>query len=141
MYNTYIFTVFYLQNVTIALSSCFLAIIELGFLLITVKQDDENRNLKSRLKETEAEIARLQRTISVQCSQSEKYKALSQEASRKSQGLQQEVTALEKVVQMLVSFISQKGKSTASHPPSMIDTFPLISLVFQSLIIVSEIVI
>ncbi|NXD65124.1 TEX9 protein, partial [Eolophus roseicapillus] len=63
------------------------------------KKDDENRNLKSRLKETEEEIARLQRTISVQRSQSEKYKALSQEASRKSEGLQQEVTALEKVLQ------------------------------------------
>ncbi|NXP73570.1 TEX9 protein, partial [Ramphastos sulfuratus] len=63
------------------------------------KKDDENKNLKSRLKDTEEENTRLQRTISVQHSQMEKYKILSQEANKKSEGLQQEVIALEKVLQ------------------------------------------
>ncbi|NXO63565.1 TEX9 protein, partial [Phainopepla nitens] len=63
------------------------------------KKDDENQNLQTRLKDTEEENTRLQRTISLQQSQSEKYKMLSQEASKKTEGLQQEVTALEKVLQ------------------------------------------
>ncbi|NXG40544.1 TEX9 protein, partial [Psilopogon haemacephalus] len=63
------------------------------------KKDDENKNLKSHLKDTEEENTRLQRTISVQHSQTEKYKILSQEANKKSEGLQQEVIALEKVLQ------------------------------------------
>ncbi|KFQ77969.1 Testis-expressed sequence 9 protein, partial [Phaethon lepturus] len=60
------------------------------------KKDDENQNLKSRLKDTEEENTRLQRTISMQHSQAEKYKTLSQEANKKSEGLQQEVIALGK---------------------------------------------
>ncbi|NXJ37033.1 TEX9 protein, partial [Ciconia maguari] len=63
------------------------------------KKDDENQNLKSRLTDTEEENTRLQRTISMQHSQTEKYKMLSQEAKKKSEGLQQEVIALEKVLQ------------------------------------------
>ncbi|NXQ49508.1 TEX9 protein, partial [Catharus fuscescens] len=63
------------------------------------KKDDENQNLETRLKDTEEENARLQRTISLQQSQTEKYKMLSQEANKKTEGLQQEVTALEKVLQ------------------------------------------
>ncbi|NWI09338.1 TEX9 protein, partial [Crypturellus soui] len=62
------------------------------------KKEDENENLKSQLKDTVEENARLQRTISLQQSQAEKYKVLSQEASKKSEGLQQEVVALEKVL-------------------------------------------
>lgn len=80
----------------------------MGFFAI---QDDENQNLETRLKDTEEENARLQRTISLQQSQTEKYKMLSQEANKKMAGLQQEVTALEKVLQILVSFISKKGKN------------------------------
>ncbi|NXK46527.1 TEX9 protein, partial [Chauna torquata] len=63
------------------------------------KKDDENQNLKSQLKDIEEEKTRLQRTISMQQSQTEKYKMLSQEANKKSEGLQQEVIALEKVLQ------------------------------------------
>ncbi|NXU50564.1 TEX9 protein, partial [Turnix velox] len=63
------------------------------------KKDDENQNLKSRLKDLEEENTRLQRTISLQRSQTEKYKTLFQEAKKKSEGLQQEVMALEKVLQ------------------------------------------
>ncbi|NWT80340.1 TEX9 protein, partial [Lanius ludovicianus] len=63
------------------------------------KKDDENQNLETRLKATKEENTRLQRTISLQQSQIEKYKMLSQEANKKTEGLQQEVTALEKVLQ------------------------------------------
>ncbi|NXW82823.1 TEX9 protein, partial [Alopecoenas beccarii] len=63
------------------------------------KKDDENQNLKSQLKDTEEENTRLQRTIKMQHSQTEKYKMLSQEAKKKSEGLQQEVISLEKVLQ------------------------------------------
>ncbi|NXH49246.1 TEX9 protein, partial [Dicaeum eximium] len=63
------------------------------------KKDDENQNLETRLKDSEEENSRLQRTISLQQSQTEKYKMLSQEANKKTVGLQQEVTALEKVLQ------------------------------------------
>ncbi|NXJ75477.1 TEX9 protein, partial [Trogon melanurus] len=63
------------------------------------RKDEENQNLRSRLKDTEEEITRLQRTVSMQRSQTEKYKVLSQEANKKSEGLQQEVVALEKVLQ------------------------------------------
>ncbi|NXJ45866.1 TEX9 protein, partial [Spizaetus tyrannus] len=63
------------------------------------KKDDENQNLKTRLKSTEEENTRLQRTINMQHSQTEKYKMLSQEANKKSEGLQQKVIALEKVLQ------------------------------------------
>ncbi|XP_074863478.1 testis-expressed protein 9 isoform X4 [Carettochelys insculpta] len=60
------------------------------------KKDDENQNLNSRVKETEEERARLQRTVSTQQFQIEKYKTLSEEANRKSEGLQQQLTAMEK---------------------------------------------
>ncbi|NXI36048.1 TEX9 protein, partial [Galbula dea] len=63
------------------------------------KKDEENQNLKSRLKVTEEENTRLQRKISMQHSQTEKYKMLVQEANKKSEGLQQEVIALQKVLQ------------------------------------------
>ncbi|NWW52372.1 TEX9 protein, partial [Pedionomus torquatus] len=63
------------------------------------KKDDENQNLKSQLKDMEEENTRLQRAISMQRSQTEKYKMLSQEANKKSEELQQEAIALEKVLQ------------------------------------------
>ncbi|NWH30374.1 TEX9 protein, partial [Chloropsis hardwickii] len=62
------------------------------------KKDDENQNLETRLKDAEEENSRLQRTISLQQSQTEKYKMLSQEANKKTEVLQQEITALEKVL-------------------------------------------
>ncbi|XP_067411994.1 testis-expressed protein 9 isoform X3 [Emydura macquarii macquarii] len=60
------------------------------------KKDDENQNLNSRIKETEEERARLQRTVGTQQFQIEKYKMLSEEANRKSEGLQQQLSAVEK---------------------------------------------
>ncbi|XP_027737293.1 testis-expressed protein 9 [Empidonax traillii] len=65
------------------------------------KKDDQNQNLETRLKDTEEENTRLQRMMSVQQNQAERYRMLSQEANRKSEGLQQEVTALEKELENL----------------------------------------
>ncbi|XP_049667817.1 testis-expressed protein 9 isoform X8 [Accipiter gentilis] len=65
------------------------------------KKDDENQNLKTQLKSTEEENTRLQRTINMQHSQTEKYKMLSQEANKKSEGLQQEVIVLQKELENL----------------------------------------
>ncbi|NXH22388.1 TEX9 protein, partial [Bucco capensis] len=65
------------------------------------KKDDENQNLKSRLKAMEEEKSRVQRTLNLQHSQTEKYKMLSQEANKRSEGLQQEVIALEKELENL----------------------------------------
>ncbi|NXI69753.1 TEX9 protein, partial [Anseranas semipalmata] len=78
------------------------------------KKDDENKNLKSRLKDTEEEKTRLQRTISVQQSQTEKYKMLSQEANKKSEGLQQEVIALEKELENLKRVQKQAATSQSA---------------------------
>ncbi|KFP20185.1 Testis-expressed sequence 9 protein, partial [Egretta garzetta] len=78
------------------------------------KKDDENQNLKSRLKDTEEETSRLQRTISMQHSQTEKYKMLSQEANKKSEGLQQEVIALEKELENLKRVQKQAASSQSA---------------------------
>ncbi|XP_027322949.2 testis-expressed protein 9 isoform X1 [Anas platyrhynchos] len=78
------------------------------------KKDDENQSLKSRLKDTEEEKTRLQRTISVQQSQNEKYKMLSQEANKKSEGLQQEVIALGKELEHLKRVQKQAATSQSA---------------------------
>ncbi|KFM03104.1 Testis-expressed sequence 9 protein, partial [Aptenodytes forsteri] len=78
------------------------------------KKNDENQNLKSRLKDTEEENTRLQRTISMQHSQTEKYKMLSQEAIKKSGGLQQEVIALEKELENLKRVQKQAASSQSA---------------------------
>ncbi|KFR02696.1 Testis-expressed sequence 9 protein, partial [Nipponia nippon] len=77
-------------------------------------KDDENQNLKSRLKDAEEENTRLQRTISMQHSQTEKYKTLSQEANKKSEGLQQEVIALEKELENLKRVQKQAASSQSA---------------------------
>ncbi|XP_064578519.1 testis-expressed protein 9 isoform X5 [Zonotrichia leucophrys gambelii] len=77
------------------------------------KKDDENQNLGTRLKDTEEENSRLQRTVSLQQSQIEKYKMLSQEANKKTEGLQQEVTALEKELES-VKRAQKQGAATQS---------------------------
>ncbi|XP_074901442.1 testis-expressed protein 9 isoform X2 [Buteo buteo] len=78
------------------------------------KKDDENQNLKTRLKSTEEENTRLQRTINMQHSQTEKYKMLSQEANKKSEGLQQEVIALEKELENLKRVQKQAAVSQSA---------------------------
>ncbi|XP_048722827.2 testis-expressed protein 9 isoform X4 [Caretta caretta] len=78
------------------------------------KKDDENRNLNSRVKETEEESARLQRTISTQQFQIEKYKMLSEEANRKNEGLHQQLTAVEKELENLKRIQKQASTSQSA---------------------------
>ncbi|XP_015728229.1 testis-expressed protein 9 isoform X2 [Coturnix japonica] len=78
------------------------------------KKDDENQNLKSQLKDTEEEKRRLQRKMSTQQCQAEKYKMLSQEASKKCEGLQQEVAALEKELENLKRAQKQAASSQSA---------------------------
>lgn len=78
------------------------------------KKDDENQNLKSQLKDSEEESTRLQRKISVQQSQTEKYKMLSQAASKKCEGLQQEVVALKKELENLKRAQKQAASSQSA---------------------------
>lgn len=75
------------------------------------KKDDENRNLNSKLKDTEEERGRLQRTASLQQSQIEKYKVLSEEANRKCEGLQQQLSMLEKELENLKRVQKQTSAS------------------------------
>ncbi|KAM6301566.1 testis-expressed protein 9 [Podargus strigoides] len=78
------------------------------------KKDNENQNLKSRLKDTEEENTRLQQMISMQHSQTEKYKMLSQEANKKSEGLQQEVSELGKELESLKCVQKQAAASQSA---------------------------
>ncbi|XP_043533414.1 testis-expressed protein 9 isoform X1 [Chiloscyllium plagiosum] len=60
------------------------------------KKDDENNALRNQIKEIEEERNKLQKTTSIQQTQIDKYKSLADEAHRKSDGLQQQVTSLQK---------------------------------------------
>lgn len=60
-------------------------------------QDDENAILSAKIKELEEDRARLQRTTNIQQTQIEKHKALAEESSKKCDGLQAQVSALNKV--------------------------------------------
>ncbi|XP_072421095.1 testis-expressed protein 9 isoform X3 [Chiloscyllium punctatum] len=60
------------------------------------KKDDENNALRNQLKEIEEDRNKLQKTTSIQQTQIDKYKSLADEAHRKSDGLQQQVTSLQK---------------------------------------------
>uniref|UniRef100_A0A8C5MI21 Testis expressed 9 n=1 Tax=Leptobrachium leishanense TaxID=445787 RepID=A0A8C5MI21_9ANUR len=60
------------------------------------KKDDDNRTLTSRVKELDEERVRLQRSSNVQQTQADKFKALYEEAIRKSDGLQNQQSGLEK---------------------------------------------
>uniref|UniRef100_A0A8D0GAC9 Testis expressed 9 n=1 Tax=Sphenodon punctatus TaxID=8508 RepID=A0A8D0GAC9_SPHPU len=75
------------------------------------KKDDENRNLSFRVKDSEEERARLQRTVNLQQTQMEKYKMLLEEANKKSEGLQQQLSAVEKVLQSFVSLALTRGQT------------------------------
>uniref|UniRef100_A0A8C1L7L2 Testis expressed 9 n=1 Tax=Cyprinus carpio TaxID=7962 RepID=A0A8C1L7L2_CYPCA len=68
------------------------------------RKDDENSTLSSKLKDLEEEKARLQRTTNVQQTQVEKQRALAEESSRKCEGLQQQVAALQKVLELLAKY-------------------------------------
>ncbi|KAL2088418.1 hypothetical protein ACEWY4_015317 [Coilia grayii] len=62
------------------------------------KKDDENSTLSSKLKQTEEDRTRLQRTTNIQQSQIEKHKVLAEDANRRCDGLQQQVTLLQKEI-------------------------------------------
>ncbi|XP_036400393.1 testis-expressed protein 9 [Megalops cyprinoides] len=62
------------------------------------KKDDENASLSAKLKEAEEDRARLQRTTNIQQTQTEKHRALAEESNRKCDGLQHQVTALQKEI-------------------------------------------
>ncbi|XP_023669769.1 testis-expressed protein 9 isoform X1 [Paramormyrops kingsleyae] len=64
-------------------------------------KDDEICSLTAKKKESEAERSRLQRMTSVQQAQMEKHKALAEDSSRKSEGLQQQVETLKKEIESL----------------------------------------
>ncbi|KAG5848964.1 testis-expressed protein 9 isoform X3 [Anguilla rostrata] len=65
------------------------------------KKDDENANLSAKIKEVEEDRARLQRMTNIQRSQLEKHKVLSEDSSRKCEGLQHQVIALQKEIESL----------------------------------------
>ncbi|KAM7157536.1 testis-expressed protein 9 isoform 5-T5 [Molossus nigricans] len=60
------------------------------------KKDDEIQNLKSQVKNFEEDCVRQQRTINLQQSQTEKYKTLFEEANKKCDGLQQQLSSVER---------------------------------------------
>ncbi|XP_049561970.1 testis-expressed protein 9 isoform X6 [Orcinus orca] len=62
------------------------------------KKEDEIQDLKSQLKNSEGDCMRQQRTINLQQSQTEKYKTLFEEASKKCDGLQQQLSSVEREV-------------------------------------------
>ncbi|XP_066885897.1 testis-expressed protein 9 isoform X2 [Kogia breviceps] len=60
------------------------------------KKEDEIQDLKSQLKNSEGDCMKQQRTINLQQSQTEKYKTLFEEASKKCDGLQQQLSSVER---------------------------------------------
>ncbi|XP_037865941.2 testis-expressed protein 9 isoform X2 [Chlorocebus sabaeus] len=60
------------------------------------KKEDEIQNLKSQVKKFEEDFMRQQRTINMQQSQVEKYKTLFEEANKKCDGLQQQLSSVER---------------------------------------------
>ncbi|KAK6476794.1 testis-expressed protein 9-like [Huso huso] len=65
------------------------------------KKDDENSSLSSKVKELEEDRSRLQRTTNIQQTQIDKYKTLTEDSNRKCDGLQQQLTALQKELEGL----------------------------------------
>uniref|UniRef100_A0A8C7LG35 Testis expressed 9 n=1 Tax=Oncorhynchus kisutch TaxID=8019 RepID=A0A8C7LG35_ONCKI len=65
------------------------------------KKDDANSSLSTNIKEVEEDRARLQKTTNIQQTQIEKHRALAEESNRKGDGLQQQVTALQKEIEGL----------------------------------------
>ena len=60
--------------------------------------EDEVQDLKSQLKNFEEDCVRQQRTINLQQSQTEKFKTLFEEANKKCDGLQQQLSSVERVI-------------------------------------------
>ncbi|XP_040082527.1 testis-expressed protein 9 isoform X4 [Oryx dammah] len=60
------------------------------------KMEDEIQGLKSQLKNLEEDCVRQQRTINLQQSQTEKFKTLFEESNKKCDGLQQQLSSVER---------------------------------------------
>ncbi|XP_074474496.1 testis-expressed protein 9 isoform X1 [Sebastes fasciatus] len=65
------------------------------------KKDDENAKLGAKIKELEDDRARLQKTTNIQQTQIEKHRALAGESDKKCDGLQLQVSALNKEIENL----------------------------------------
>lgn len=65
--------------------------------MFLVFQEDENAKLTAKIKELEEDRVRLQRSVSIQQTQTEKQKALAEESTKKCEALQLQVSALSKV--------------------------------------------
>ncbi|KAK1891250.1 Testis-expressed protein 9 [Dissostichus eleginoides] len=65
------------------------------------KKDDENAKLSARIKELEEDRVRLQKTTNIQQTQIEKHRALAEESNRKCEGVQLQVSALQKEIEIL----------------------------------------
>ncbi|XP_067327303.1 testis-expressed protein 9 isoform X2 [Anolis sagrei] len=80
------------------------------------KKEDQNRELSLRLKEAEEERGRLQRAAMAQQSQAEKHKALAEDATRRSEALQQRLLGQEKFTSCsgLQHFLASEGSSPSA---------------------------
>ncbi|XP_028811686.1 testis-expressed protein 9 [Denticeps clupeoides] len=65
------------------------------------KKDNESSSFSNKLKDAEEDRSRLQRTTNIQQSQIEKHRAVVEEANRRCDGLQHQVTALQKEIEEL----------------------------------------
>ncbi|XP_010793167.1 testis-expressed protein 9 [Notothenia coriiceps] len=65
------------------------------------KKDDENAKLSARIKELEEDRVRLQKTTNIQQTQIEKHRALAEDSNRKCEGVQLQVSALQKEIENL----------------------------------------
>lgn len=74
------------------------------YMKFLLSQDDEITKLNGQMKDLEEERARLQKTTNIQQTQIDKHKSLAEESAKKCNGLQLQVSALQKVrltIQML----------------------------------------
>ena len=67
------------------------------FYLNVLPQEVESKNLQKQVKQSEEESTRLQKTITNQQSQIDKYKKMFEEGKVKNDGLESQVTALKRV--------------------------------------------
>ncbi|GAB5572430.1 testis-expressed protein 9 isoform X3 [Prionailurus iriomotensis] len=78
------------------------------------KKENEIQDLKSQIKNLEEDCMRQQRTINLQQSQTEKYKTLFEELNKKCDGLQQQLSSVEKYSQKAGKIISPVYPSLSS---------------------------
>ncbi|KAG8440445.1 hypothetical protein GDO86_006264 [Hymenochirus boettgeri] len=78
------------------------------------KKDDENRTLALKTKELEEERVRLQKAVNIQQTQTEKYKSLSEEANKKNDGLQHQLSSLEKELDNMKRIQKQSATSQSA---------------------------